>query len=25
VVGFIVLKKALPERSFCILGAKPLR
>ena len=25
IVGFIVLKKALPERSFCILGAKPLR
>jgi NhaA family Na+:H+ antiporter len=25
VVGFIVLKKALPERSFCVLGAKPLR
>jgi NhaA family Na+:H+ antiporter len=24
VVGFIVLKKALPERSFCVLGAKPL-
>ena len=25
VVGFIVLKRALPERSFCVLGAKPLR
>jgi len=25
VIGFIVLKKALPERSFCVLGAKPLR
>jgi NhaA family Na+:H+ antiporter len=25
IVGFIVLKKALPERSFCVLGAKPLR
>ena len=25
VVGFVVLKKALPERSFCLLGAKPLR
>ena len=24
IVGFIVLKKALPERSFCVLGAKPL-
>ncbi len=23
VVGFLILKKALPERSFCILGAKP--
>jgi NhaA family Na+:H+ antiporter len=25
VVGFVVLKRALPERSFCVLGAKPLR
>ena len=25
VVGFFVLKKALPERSFCVLGSKPLR
>ena len=24
VVGFFVLKKALPERSFCVLGSKPL-
>jgi NhaA family Na+:H+ antiporter len=24
VVGFVVLKRALPERSFCLLGAKPL-
>ena len=23
VVGFFVLKKALPERSFCVLGSKP--
>ncbi len=25
VVGFFVLKKALPERLFCVLGSKPLR
>lgn len=25
VVGFFVLKKALPERSFCVLGSKPSR
>ena len=25
VVGFFVLKRALPERSFCVLGSKPLR
>ena len=25
VAGFFVLKKALPERSFCVLGSKPLR
>ena len=25
VVGFFVLKKALPERSFCVVGSKPLR
>ncbi|MDC3032461.1 Na+/H+ antiporter NhaA [Litorivicinus sp.] len=24
VVGFFVLKKALPERLFCVLGSKPL-
>ena len=23
IVGFLVLKKALPERSFCMLGSKP--
>ena len=25
VVGFYVLKRALPERSFCVVGSKPLR
>ena len=25
IVGFVVLKRALPERSFCMLGAKPMK
>jgi NhaA family Na+:H+ antiporter len=25
ILGYMVLKRALPERSFCLLGAKPSR